>query len=157
MVLEMNLNYKLFCDIEKIKALTSKVTRGTCLAPSSCSSRRSPLSTLFTLVSALVGWPGWTTSMSSLGTSLVVKLIRCRGHGSIPGLEDSACCRATKPGCHSYWLRILGPVSHSFWARVLQLLELVLCSKRPPQWEACAQRQSSPCSLQLENDEDPVQ
>jgi len=37
--------------------------------------------------------------------------------GSVSGLEDSTCCRATKPVSHNYWARALEPVHYyNYWS-----------------------------------------
>ena len=69
--------------------------------------------------------------------------------------EDPTCHGATKPMRHNYWACVLEPVSHNYWTHVPQLLSLHsrACApqqEKPPQWEARAPQQSSPCSPQLE-------
>ena len=41
--------------------------------------------------------------------------------------EDSTCCGATKPGCHSSWAHTVEPASCSCWPRLLQLLKPTAC------------------------------
>ena len=71
--------------------------------------------------------------------------------------EDPACCRATNPVCHSYWVCVLQPRSHKQCAYVPQLLKptspraRAQHQEKSPQWEACApQLESSLCSPHLE-------
>ena len=80
--------------------------------------------------------------------------------GSIPGPEDSMCCRATKSMPHNYWAGALEPTCHNYWAHVPRAPAPQ--QEKPLQGEACAlQPESSPCLLQLEKlrvqQEDPAQ
>ena len=49
---------------------------------------------------------------------------------------DPTCCGAAKPMHRHYWACALKPGSHSCRAQTLQLLKLVLCNKKLPQWGA---------------------
>ena len=71
--------------------------------------------------------------------------------------EDSTCCGATKPLCHSYWAHALEPASCNYWPRLLQLLkpsslEPVFGNKRSFSTVRSPHTalKSSPHSLQLE-------
>ena len=67
---------------------------------------------------------------------------------------------ATTPVCHNYWALALEPVKCNYWANEPQLLKpahpatteaCAVQQEKPLQWEVSApQRESSPCSLQLE-------
>ena len=85
------------------------------------------------------------------GTSLVAQWLRIRlpVQGTRVWVllwEDPTCRGGTKPVRHNYWACALEPASHNYWAHVLQLLksvrlEPVLCSEKPPRWEARALQQ----------------
>ena len=57
--------------------------------------------------------------------------------------EDSTCCGATKPTCHTFCSPALEPTTHNYWDHRLQLPKPLLPrgralqQERPPQWEAC--------------------
>ena len=85
------------------------------------------------------GLPWWYSGWESA--------CRCKGTWvwSLIG-EDSTCLGATKPMCPNYWaheLQLLKPV----------LLEPVLRSEKPPQWEMRTAAKSSPCPPQLQKPE----
>ena len=110
----------------------------------------------------------------SLGASLVVQWLRiCLPmQGTLVRAlvqEDPTCRRAAcatcqhKPVRHNYWACALDLVSHNYWACVPQLLSSRATTtearvprpcapqqEKPPQWEACASQQSSPCLQELE-------
>ena len=65
-----------------------------------------------------------------------------RDMGSIPGLEDFTCLRATERMCHNYGARALRPMSHNYGAQSAATTEAytprtcALQQEMPPQREA---------------------
>ena len=97
--------------------------------------------------------------------SVVRNLPACAGDtGLIPNPGGSHMPQATKPMSRNYQVCAPEPGSCNYWAHVPQLLKpraQALQQEKPPQWEARAAQESSPCSLQLEkspcSNHDPAQ
>ena len=95
----------------------------------------------------------WVAISKLRQDSLVVQWLRI--HLPVEGTwvqslvrEDSTCCGATKPICHSYWAWALEPMSSSYWTP----MPYNLCSTTKETMAATSLRttaKSRPCSPQL--------
>ena len=130
-----------------------------CLAAQSCLTLCDPMS---------CSLPGSSVHGDSLGKKTEVLLIENSNYRDFPDgsvdknpptnagarvwsqvQEDSTCGGATKPMCQNYWALTLETESLSYWSpRTLK--RPALQQEKQLQWEACAPRESSAGSLQLE-------
>ena len=98
--------------------------------------------------------------LSFSGGSLMKNwLANAGGTRSIPGLERSHCCTATKPLQYNYWTYVLETGSHNYCSPYA--LEPMLCNKRSHCNKKSMLPQSSPHLPQLEkilhSKEDPTE